>query len=59
MLFGVVIGVLLLALVLASALARWGLAFPHFGRWIDRKAYRAFPHLGHLFVSNEEAEEDE
>jgi hypothetical protein len=55
---GLIFGVLLVPLMLFLLVTRLGLLYPRLGRWIDRRAYRAMPRLGHLFMSDEEVSEE-
>jgi hypothetical protein len=51
---GIVVGVLLALFCIFAVVTRYALSFPRFGRWLDARIYRAFPRVGHLFVSDAE-----
>jgi hypothetical protein len=46
-------GIVIILLCVLTVVARYGLLFPRFGRWLDARLYRSFPRLGHLFVDEE------
>lgn len=54
---GIFFGVLTFVCVATLAAAAWGLRSPRVGRWLDAKAYRAFPRLGHLFIQDSNRED--
>jgi hypothetical protein len=55
---GIVLFIPIILALVSVAIARHGFRNPRFGRWLDAKLYRAFPRLGHVFVE-EENQEDE
>jgi hypothetical protein len=52
----IVIGILLAFFCVFAVVTRYAVSFPRFGRWLDARIYRAFPRVGHLFVSDAESE---
>jgi hypothetical protein len=53
---GIAFGVVFILFCVFAVVARYGVLFPRFGRWLDARLYRVFPRLGHLFVEQENRE---
>lgn len=52
----IAIGIMVCLFCVFAIVARYGTLFPRFGRWLDARINRALPQLGHLFITDEEAE---